>query len=438
MSRETRRRFVGAAGAAGLAMFAGCSSLGDSLTSGSTGSNGSQSLPEAGPKLTAADGDAEDEFGRSVAVDGATAVVGAHYDEDPNGENAGAAYVFERAEGESGDEEWTQAAKLVPDGGAAGDFFGDPVAVSDETVLVGASGADRSAGEAAGAAYVFEPDGDGWTRTATLAAADADSGDNFGSAAALAGDTAVVGAWADADPNGEEGGSAYVFERAGGEWTQAAKLSAGDGDSGDAFGTSVAAADGAVLVGAPEDEDPNGFVGGSAYVFERGDGDWSQTAKLVPDDGEKLDFFGGSVALAGGVALVGAMFDDADGEKGVGSAYVYERGDGDWSQTAHLVAGDRDKNDSFGESVSLAGDTALIGAPGNQNPNGEMAGSAYMFERSGGNWSAGERIAPDDGDPEDGFGTAVVLAGERGIVGAPGDEVDGAPSAGSAYLFDSV
>ena len=157
----------------------------------------------------------------------------------------------------------------------------------------------------------------------TLSANDADGSDEFGEAIAVSGDgtIALVGAPADEDPNGSLAGSAYVFEDTGGSWRQGAKLVADDGDSFDSFGRSVAVSETAdtALVGAPADEDPNGRLGGSAYVFGRRGGTWTQQGKLTPDDGSRLDRFGWTIGLSGdgSTAVVGTYSDTA------GSASVF-------------------------------------------------------------------------------------------------------------------
>jgi len=177
-----------------------------------------------------------------------------------------------------------------------------------------------------------------------------------------------------------------VFTGDGGDWSQSAKLADDDGDSGDRFGDSAAlSSDGTTaLVGASEDEDPNGTEAGSAYVFT-GDGDeWSQSAKFAAEDGAGGDFFGWSVALSsdGTTALIGAVFDDDPNGGDAGSAYVFTGDGGEWGQSAKLAADDGDSGDWFGWSVALSSDgtTALVGAKTDEDPNGAEAGSAYVFE----------------------------------------------------------
>jgi hypothetical protein len=169
--------------------------------------------------------------------------------------------------------------------------------------------------------------------------------------------------------------------------TETAKLNASDGDSNDGFGWSVAMSrDGSrALIGADGDEDPNGDDAGSAYVFSQGGGSWSEEAKLTPSDGDSEDFFGNSVAVSGdgSTALVGQSADEDPNGDDAGSAYVFSRADGGWSEEATLSASDGDDGDGFGPSVAVSGDgsTALISAPlDEEDPYDANAGSAYVFE----------------------------------------------------------
>lgn len=279
--------------------------------------------------LAPSDGDSNDRFGGSVALagNGAVAVVGAP-DEDPNGDAAGSAYAFERT-----DEGWREQTKLVPSDGAAGDEFGSSIGIADDgtTAVVGAARDERAEGDATGSAYVFERADGVWRQQAKLTPSDEAVGGGFGGSVGVTGDgkTAVVGASLDDDPNGDRAGSAYAFERADGAWRQRAKLTPSDGDDLDYFGRSVGLADdgSTVVVGAVRDEDPNGFESGSAYAFERTDEGWRQQAKLTAGDGDSRDSFGSSVSVAddGATALLAAPVDEDPNGSYAGSTYVFDR-----------------------------------------------------------------------------------------------------------------
>jgi cysteine-rich repeat protein len=373
-------------------------------------------------KLLASDGQADDNFGYSVALDGDTALVGASHD-DPQGQDSGSAYVFIRTGGV-----WTQQAKLVPGDGVYLDYFGMSVSLDGDTALIGATGDDDN-GTDSGSAYVYTRTGDVWTREAKLLPDDGVARQRFSShAVSLDGDTALIGAYGD-DDNGWQSGSAYVFERTGGAWVQHAKLLPDDGDFQDQFGYSVALDGDTMVVGTRNGGDS---WYGAAYVFTREGGVWTQRAKLLPDDGVISNKFGSSVSLEGDTVLIGAPGDIDNGGHS-GSAYVFIRTGGVWTQQAKLVPGDGAADDEFGWPLFLDGDTALIGVHGDDD-NGPESGSAYVFTRTGGVWTQRGKVLPDDGDNGDFFGYSVALDGDTALIGARRDD-DLGYSSGAAYVF---
>ncbi|MCH7984763.1 MAG: hypothetical protein IIC28_12430, partial [Chloroflexi bacterium] len=213
----------------------------------------------------------------------------------------------------------TELAKLTAGEATAGDQFGDSAAIDGETAVFG-SKFDDDAGSDSGTASVFVRNGTSWSLQQKLAASDAAAGDTFGNSVAISGDTVVVGAPLDSDA-GTDSGSAYVFVRSGTSWSQQAKLTAGDAAAGDFFGVSVAISGDTVVVGAPFDADA-GADSGSAYVFVRSGTTWSQQAKLTAGDAAAGDQFGCSVAISGDTVVAGTPFDDDAGTDS-GSAYVF-------------------------------------------------------------------------------------------------------------------
>ncbi len=209
-----------------------------------------------------------------------------------------------------------------------------------------------------------------------LLASDGAGGDYFGRSVSVSGDMAVVGAYGD-DENGSYGGSAYVYVRRGGVWTEESKLTASGGVADDRFGTSVSVSGDTAVVGAPYDDD-NGSDSGSAYVYVRRGGVWTEESKLRASDGAAYDNFATSVSVGGDTAVVGAYRDDDHGA-GSGSAYVYVRSGGVWTEASKLTAGDGAAGDRFGYSVSVSGDNAVVGAP-YDGDNGSYSGSAYIFD----------------------------------------------------------
>ncbi len=314
-------------------------------------------------KLTASDASTGSDFGYSVAVSGNTVVVGVP--------NANAAYIF--TEGATGWSSMTQTAKLTPSDVGALNEFGYSVAISGNTVVVASPYATGSIAGRPGAAYIFTEPSTGWanmTQTAKLTPADGATGPAFGQSVAISGSTVVVGATgtATAGQNNTGLGAAYVFTEPGTAWaniTQTGKLSASDGTASDNFGQSVAISGSTILVGAQEATIGTNAGQGAAYVFTEPGTTWAsetQTAKLTASDGTAGSLFGSSVSISGSTALVGAW--GANGSKG--SAYEFTATGGVWSnmtQTAELTASDGVAGDNFGFAVAISGNTAVVGAP---------------------------------------------------------------------------
>ena len=380
-------------------------------------------------KLLASDGAVGDEFGVSASLSGNSAIIGSH------GEDfwSGAAYVFMHGSGGS----WVQHTKLTASDRGFSDSFGYSVALDGNTAIIGAH-RDDDRGSDSGSAYVFVRDGGGnWHQQAKLLASDGAAGDYFGVSVAISGDTAVIAADGD-DDRGSDSGSAYVFVRdGGGNWHQQAKLLASDGAAGDKFGSgrSVALNGDTIVIGSERDDD-RGSDSGSAYVFVRdGGGNWHQQAKLLASDGAAGDEFSHSVTLNENTAIIGVSFDDDRGSDS-GSAYVFVRdGGGNWHQQAKLLASDGAAGDRLGWSVALRGDTAMVGAWANDD-RGSDSGSAYVFVRDGGgNWHQQAKLLASDGAAGDWFGRSVVLSENTAMISAWAND-DLGSSSGSVYVFE--
>ncbi len=270
-----------------------------------------------------------------------------------------------------------------------------------------------------------------------LIAADSAAGDQFSSSVSVSGDIAVVGAFAD-DDDGSASGSAYVFGRDEGgpdNWGLLKKLTASDAAAGDNFGTSVSISGDTIVVGALGDDD-NGSASGSAYVFDRDEGgvsNWGEVKKLTAGDGAATDTFGRSVSVSGDTVVVGANQDDDAGADS-GSAYVFGRDQGgldNWGQVKKLTADDAASGDKFGVSVSIDMDTVVVGANGD-------AGRAYVFGRDQGgvgNWGQVKKLVASDAAGGDQFGLSVAVDGDTALIGSPFDD-DAGPISGSAYFFE--
>ena len=381
-------------------------------------------LTEEAKLIAALDGAAYDEFGWSVSVDGDTAVIGAHYDDDKD-LKSGSAYVFTCSGGT-----WTQQNKLNANDGTAYDEFGWSVSVDGDTAVIGALNSDDDKGTESGSAYVFTRSNGTWSQQAKLNANDGAGHDWFGYSVSVDGDTAVIGARAD-DDAGLYSGSAYVFTRNDTIWTQQAKLTASDGSEGDCFGHSVSVDGDTVVIGAYDDDDKGSHTG-SAYVFTRSGGTWSQQAKLNANVQWSYDFFGYSVSVDGDTAVIGA-YSATDKFWKSGCAYVFTRSGTVWTQQDKLNASDGAGFDYFGISVSVDGDTAAIGAYYDDDAVSQ-SGSAYVFTRSGNTWTQQDKLTASDGAGVDWFGYSVSVGGDTVVIGAPNDD-DKGPNSGSAYVY---
>jgi hypothetical protein len=328
-----------------------------------------------------------------------------------------------------------EVAKLLASDAGKFDYFGYSVAVSGDTAVVGAISNDPGGTTDAGAAYVFVRVGGIWTPQATLVASDAATNDNFGYSVAISGDTAVVGAYLNDHAGGTDAGAAYVFVRSGGIWTEQKKLTASDSAPFDSFGYSVAISADTAVVGALYDDNVGGIDAGSAYVFVRTGVTWTQQAKLTASDAATTDQFGVSVSVSGDTAVIGAYADDLVSGMDAGSAYVFFRTGTAWAQQTKLTASDAAPFDQFGTSVAISGDTAVIGAYAGDHAGGIDAGAAYVFTRTGVVWTPQAKLTASDAAADARFGVSVAVSGNAAVVGALADDHPGAVDAGSAYVF---
>ncbi|HPF41595.1 MAG TPA: FG-GAP repeat protein [Phycisphaerae bacterium] len=366
---------------------------------------------------------ANQQVGAAVSIRQEVAVVGALNDVNAN---SGAAHVFRQT-----DDDWTHEDKLVASNAAFNDHFGAAVAIDGNDAIVGAWG-NNALGARAGAAYVFRATGSQWNQTEILFASDGQGFAQFGECVAMAGNTAVIGGpYALTSPTSY--GKAYVFRRILNDWEEVTILPREDPENPNRFGTSVAIDGDAIVVGAPLDAF-NGPDSGAAYVFRESGGAWSQEIKLWANDGQFDDAFGQSVAVSGDTIVIGAPGDDDNGVDS-GSAYVFRKVGGVWSQWAKLNTFEGQAGDEFGRSVAIEGNAVVIGAP-RAIVNNTDRGAVYVFRESEGIWQQALTLAPGVPGEADQFGTSVGLDGGRILAGAGLDSAS-ASSAGSASIFQA-
>jgi len=337
--------------------------------------------------------------------------------------------------------------------------FGSSLDISENTIVTGSCEEENQKG----AVYIFTKETDEWIQKARLQASNTENGDLFGKSIAISGDTLVVGAPQEDgnytgvfngtevsgsdDGSHENSGAAYVFVRNGNIWTQQAYLKAANTDAFDKFGISVAIDGNTIVVGADNERsnckevingshfcgtnDGNHYASGAAYVFIRNDNTWTQQAYLKAHNSDELDYFGRSLAISGNAIIVGAL-----GEGGLaGATYIFERNGNTWTQQAYLKA---TETQYFGLSVDIDDNIAVVGSFSPEK--------VYMFIRNNETWSQGPTIESPYTDNYDQFGFSVAIKKGCLVVGAKFEEgnsvrIDGDPSnnsssdSGAAYIF---
>jgi len=344
--------------------------------------------------------------------------------------------------------EWSQLLELTRGSIAAGDLFGYALAISGDTIVVGAPSYDDGGTADVGAAFVFVRSGDTWVQEGSPLTMGI-VGSYFGGAVAISGDTIVVGA---PQRDGSSGG-AYVFVRGGGTWAQQGPAGGkstdfiGAGAPGSQWGYSVAISGDTIVVGVPG---RNGGTGAACVLVRSGD-EWSfqgptggASTDPIGTGGAPGDQFGRSVAISGDTVVVSAPYQTVSGEPNAGAAYVFVRQGTEWapqgpaSGASHPIGTGSDAKEYFGLNVGISGDTIVVGAP---YKDAEM-GAAYVFVREGTTWSPqGPKVGTGTGpigfgaDPGDLFGNSVAISGDTIVVGASHQRVSGKAGAGAAYVF---
>lgn len=375
-------------------------------------------------RVTASDGAAGEKFGSLVALDGNTAFVSALDPDAASSDAPAAVYVFTRDDGQ-----WHEAQKLTSSDGATANFFGIALALDGDTALVGAPAAAVGVGgKRIGAVYVFTRTDGQWSESRRLVASDGTVRSMFGLSVALDGNTALVGAPYTVVNGALLQGVAYIFNRQDGNWSETQKIEASDGAVGAAFSISVALDGSTALVGATGASIGDQTFQGAAYVFTEGDTGWSETQKLTSSDGAAKNHFGNSVALEGGTAVIGAKGATIDGNVLQGAAYVFTETNNTWSQTQKLVAPQGKAYDRFGSPVLLDGDAVLIGASG-MDPHGVKASNAYLFATTGGDWSQAQKFTVSDGV------TGLALDSGTALIGSPNATIDDQAEQGAAHFY---
>ena len=417
--------------------------------------------PDAGwsdtSTLTATDAAPGDRFGYAVSASGSTVIVGAPGNE--SGEGAGAAYVFTKPE--AGWSNSSAAAKLTASDGAAGDWFGHAVSVSDEFIVVGAHGSDITAGievsDDAGAVYAFRRPQDGWATSSDaqkLTAKEVAPDESFGYAVSVDGDAAAAGAPTSViqqyyDLRGVRSGAARVFTWPGLYWEdtpEVFKIRPPNADTSRIFRTTLSSDGNTAVVGTVQAvaKGTSSSNTAKAFVYTRQDGEWdtSSPATLTLPNGSTFSQHGLSVSENGDTVAVGVIPVPSETTSEPNYVLVFSRSGGGWASTstaARLTMPDSETEGSFGHSVSVSGDTIVVGAYGTDSYYGpQYKGSAFVYTKPDGGWastSSAAKLTAPAGDLDDQFGRVVAVSGDTVVIGAPWDRNIRGYLSGSAYVF---
>lgn len=364
-------------------------------------------------------------FGECADFDGSLLAIGAPNAEIDGNASQGAVYLFEESGGV-----WSEIDKLTAPDGLEFDQFGSAVALSGDTLIVGAAGADETS-IAEGVAYIFQRDfggTDNWGMVKRLVASTfVDVFADCGAAVAIDQDTAVMGCRA---AYSQARGAVFVYERDEGgtdNWGVTQDLGNDVFDQNASFGVDVDI-DGDVLVVGLENQDVvhGSFENeGAVSVFNRAAGVWSQSVKLFASDADSNARLGESVAIDGSTIVAGSRFHDVDGNFSVGHAYVFEKtgpGDADWSETA-ILEPPVTAFSYFGNTVAIVGERILVGA------TGDNGGKGYRYEHDGNGWVETGEYTGSDVTVADSFGTGGATGNGWTVVGSPFTDE------GSAYIY---
>jgi len=359
----------------------------------------------------------KDFFGKSAAMEGERLIVGAFA---ATTARPGCAHVFELQNGS-----WNQVAKLRPSDGGSADQFGNSVGISGDWAIVGSEFNDNQFGNNAGAAYLYQRIAGRWREMQKIQPSDARQSQHFGEYVAIEGDVAVVGCRFDSDA-GNNAGAAYVFELQGGLWVETAKLIGSAAGKNDLSGDTVAI-DGGRIVMSSYRSDASGSNSGSAYLFEKIAGTWTEVARLAATD--KAGELSRGVAIDGDRVVLGARLDSTQGPA-AGAGYVFEKWNGVWIQTAKLLPKTARDYDWVGEAVAVQGDRIVLSGH-HHDLIGVDSGVAYVFELQNGVWVETKTLQSSLASPHDEFSFALAMSGQNLVATSPFES----GNVGAAFAF---
>lgn len=328
----------------------------------------------------------------------------------------------------------TDNEQVVAADGNAHDHFGSAVAISGNYAVVGAPFFNTNGISNEGKVYIYHYNGTQWVQNTTLTSLANQENAIFGYSVAIHNNYLVVGA-----PGVNVGGSVgqgkvYVYSLVNGVWEFQVSFSSSDGNSDDEFGSSVAISNNYIVVGAPSTSH-NGYLNiGKAYVFQRTGSQWTQQAILLPTAGGNFIEFGSSVSISGDYLVVGSPREMVNGVALAGRAYVFNRSGSVWSLQSTLVPDEYTDVDIFGNSVSISNDHLVVGSFGHDGNGYLNTGAAYIFARNGSAWNQLQKLQPADLLPNTSLGRFVTIHGDYVLISSDAS-VNGIENLGKAYLY---
>jgi hypothetical protein len=373
-----------------------------------------------------------DTFGQVVAISGKTALIS----EEPtnlSGGLPGLVRVYTETDGT-----WKQTATLTASNGTNGDGFGEAIAFDGTTAFIGAPNAEVTDKNGItlphGAMYVFSDSNGTWTQTQEITASDGAFDDLFGDSVALSGNTLMVGAIGATINSNNAQGAVYVFTDSNGTWTQQQKLVSGNGAEYDKFGYSIAIDGTNALISSPFTT-VNGNSGfGTVYAFTNTNGTWNQSAMIEPaNTGPGYYHFGNSLALSGDNALIGQP--NSTNTEIPGAVYAFTNSGGSWTQAQTLHASDAAAYDYFGTALALHGNQFVTSAPGANlqisDSDYYSQGAAYIFSNDSGSWQQQQKLTASDATNFYDLGNSVALSDTTAVIG----DYAAGTAAGAAYMY---
>ncbi|MDZ8262871.1 LamG-like jellyroll fold domain-containing protein [Nostoc sp. ChiQUE01b] len=384
-------------------------------------------------KLQPADLKSESYFGEETALSGEWAIAGARKADRADIQDAGIAYIFQLQ-----NQMWLQKQQLQPNDTRVGDQFGSAVAMSQQWAIIGARKADYGIIKDAGAAYIYQLADGIWQQKQKLQPPDLNVNSSFGKGIAIKGNWAIIGASHAKSTTIQDAGAAYVFYLENGVWQQKQKLQPEDLGVNQCFGNVIAmTSEWAIIGGGDRYTSASIKRPGGAYIYHLENGVWQQKQKLNSPRPGINDLFGYSVAISGEYAFVGAVNTPITNILGTGSVYIYKLIEGVWQPQQLLQPSQPKYCAFFGATVAIANDIAVIGSTRADSSKLKATGDAHIFKLEKGVWQLKEKLQPTDLHYESYFGFSTPTDREWIFTTAAWANTSTAKRVGAVYVFGS-